>query len=680
MIEAFATIDAAWPWAAALVAALTLLYLLRPRRRQVEVPFGALWQQVLARAEAHRVGRRWRRVLSWLLMCAISGALWAALAERPLGLAAWNATQEPPARHTVVLVDVSASMATADGDRAGGLLPRTRLDEAQRRLSDVAASLVPGERVLLVAASSTPRTLAPWTSDPGSLREAAAGIASNDAALHLGRALQGAADALQGRRHPQIVLISDGGHRPPPGALPAALPLRWILVGPAARAPQPATLPAAATVAGADVAIAPGGIDNVAAQRLAVRADLHDPSRGVAVVTVRNDRQAQVEVEVELAARSDGQSAEDFAAPGAVIATQRALVPARASQVITFAGVTLAAGRFAARVRPAPRETFLDVAPFDDRAFAVAGQRRKLGVLVVGADNLFLEAALVAHDRFEVRRLAPDAYQPAAWARQQRLGHGADVIVLDQVAAPEPPGMPTLRLDLEAHAHAARGAADVRAPLELSVRAPRHPTMRGVSLQDVNVDRVRPLQLPAGAEVLIADRDGAAIVVASQQAIPRVDAGLDIADTDMGGRYLLPIWLGNTIEWLAGESDALVPALEPGRPWAIGVPVKGASWTWREPGGPELPARTSDDALLATSDTHGIHVFRGDVGVEVARPTVLAEAEHPGRWHALGPAWQAPPREAQRAAAPWRAWSLLAALAAAALWIEWAAWQRRRTV
>ena len=43
------------------VFGLALLYLLRPRRRQVEVPFGGLWQRVIAKAEARAMSTRWRR-------------------------------------------------------------------------------------------------------------------------------------------------------------------------------------------------------------------------------------------------------------------------------------------------------------------------------------------------------------------------------------------------------------------------------------------------------------------------------------------------------------------------------------------------------------------------------------------------------------------------------------------
>lgn len=674
MIAAFATLEEFWPWAAAVLGLLALLYLLEPRRRRVEVPFGALWQAVLARAESRRIGRRWRRILSWLLMTSIAAAMLAALADGPLGLAAWTERRAPPPRHTVLLVDVSATMATLDGDRGDGLLARTRLDEARTAVDRVLANAAPNERFLLVAAAAAPRTQAPWSDETASVRAAVQRLQPTDAGLDLERALQAADAALRGRSDGQIVVVSDGG-RPTaaPQRLPAS-PLRWLLVGPAGRAAAP-DAPGAAKAAAT-------GVDNVAVVRVGVRASTEDPGRGVVTARLRNDRAVDVEVRVELASRAEGASVADFGAASAVVAEQRVTIPARAEQTVTFAAVDLVSGRFAVHARPNAADGVQDIAPWDDWGFAVAAQRRRLGVLLVGEDNLFLEAALVANDRFTVKRLPVAGYDARAWSADQRLQHGIDVVVLDQVAAAAPPGMPVLRLDLKAHADAAPGAAEPRPALELSARTPRHPVLRGVSLHDANVDLCRVLDVPTGSTVLWADRDGAAVAIASDVGVRRVDIGLDLVETDLGGRYLMPLLIANAVEWLASEEEVLVSPLEVGLPWAIGLPVQAASWTWAEPGTAPVAARWSDDALLGTSERAGIHVWRSDGGYELARPTVLSGSERPDQWQVHAPRWSPDDADARdaRPAAPWPAWSLLAALAALLLWIEWGLYQRRRTV
>ncbi len=709
MIEAFATLEAAWPVGAVLVATLTLLYLLEPRRRQLQVPFGALWQSVLLQVEARRLGRHWRRILSWLAMLCVASALWAALAERPLGLHAWRARAAPPARHTVIIFDVSASMATRDGRIDTALLPRSRLEEARERLNTVWPRARPGERFLLLSAAASVRTQGPWSADVGPLREAAQRLSATDAALDLDRALRAAADALQGRSLPSVIVVTDGGPSQD-GALPSAAvvagaEVQWLLVGPAGQEPT-----AAAASPAAKPAIA--ALANLAVVQVGVRSDRTDPGRGVVQAQVRNDSALEVHARVVLCSRAEGSAVADFDTPAAVVAEQTVVLGARASRVVRFDAVDLAGGRFAVQVRAADPGVFVDLAPQDDWGFAVAAQRRRLGVLWVGGDNLFLEAALVANDRFEVKRVRREAYEPEAFSADRRLAHGVDVVLMEQVPKPAPPGMPVLRLDLRGHADAratdpralairaavelgpsdgadtgpdaaAAASPGVRPPLELSIANADHPLMRGVSLQDANIDLIRPLQVGAGAVALIVDRDMAAVAVADDAGVRRLDLGFDLLETDLGGRYLLPLLLANAIDWLAGDESPVVVAMEVGRPWAIGAPVRGVSWTWQEPGQPAVPARTSADALLATSERHGIHAFRSDSGLELARPTLMPATERPDRVGAPSPRWQpltAATTDDAAARPPWSAWALLVLAAAVALWVEWGLFQRRRTV
>ena len=65
------TLAQLWPLFAAGGGAITLLYLLRMRRRQVVVPFAALWERVTRESESRRLWRRLRRLLSWLLQLVV---------------------------------------------------------------------------------------------------------------------------------------------------------------------------------------------------------------------------------------------------------------------------------------------------------------------------------------------------------------------------------------------------------------------------------------------------------------------------------------------------------------------------------------------------------------------------------------------------------------------------------
>ncbi|MCB9738093.1 MAG: VWA domain-containing protein [Deltaproteobacteria bacterium] len=674
MIGTFDTLQALFPWAAGALGVLTLLYLLEPRRRQVAVPFGALWRKVLERAEARRIGRRWRRFFSWLFLAVCISALLAAVGEEPLGLRALRERQQPPPLHTVLLVDVSATMATLDGDRDGALGPRQRLDEARRRLRAVVEDALPRERFLVVAAAVAPRTQAPWSEEKRAVLAAIDGLEATDAGLDLERALAAAVDAVQDRSTPRVVVVTDGGPslHPVARALDAirGVPVRWLIVGPAALGETP------------EEAASERLVDNAAVERVGVRSSLIDPGRGVVSARVRNDRGQATRLRVLLSAARDGRAPEDFARPEAVVAEQVVEVPPRSTVAVAFADVTLAPGRFAVQVRPAADADFRDLAPFDDWGFGVAARRRKVGVLLVGKGNLFLEAALLAHDGLDVRRVSPQDYRPAAFPRDKRLLHGVDVAILDQVEAEAPQDTPVWRFDLRPHTAAAPGEEAPRSAGELVIGEEDHPAVRALSLHDANFDQVRGLTLPTGAHPLLKERGGAVLAYARDDGVRRLDFGIDLLETDLGGRYFMPLLVGNAVEWLAGEEAAIVSPLEVGRPWAIGLPVGGQRWTWFEPGLPPRQAHASDDALLASSEAQGIHVWTSDSGLELARPTRLADGERPGRVGKRGPAWTPHPTAARddTPRAPWPAWTLLVAFAAAALLLEWGLYQRRRTV
>src|SRR6185369_12010838 len=90
--------------------ALTILYLLRLRRREVVVPFAPLWLGAAGARRSTRWSERLRHLLSLLLALAIFGlVLLAAYDPRPTG-------SDGAGRSLVILIDRSASMAARDDD------------------------------------------------------------------------------------------------------------------------------------------------------------------------------------------------------------------------------------------------------------------------------------------------------------------------------------------------------------------------------------------------------------------------------------------------------------------------------------------------------------------------------------------------------------------------------------
>ena len=640
--------------AACVALLLLVLYLLKPRKRRVQVPFGGLWQQVLAQSESRVAGGQLRRWLSLLLMAVLAALLLLALADPLRGAMDVQTTQQRQAmrHHTVVVVDVSATMATADQPEG------TRLDAARTLMRTWLDRAPVDEDVLLLAASGHTEVRAGWGSDRATLNAQMAKLVPTDGGLDLRRALETAGQALGSREDGRVVLVTDGG----PAELPVDATPSWPLQ----------TL---------RVAVKPGPLANLAVLAVRVRPDVLDPGRGTMTVRVRNDGAAAVHAQLQLAASDSAQTAAEFL----VTENLRRVVPLDVppgESTHTVPGVDLTAARFAAHITPA---TGRDVAPFDDTGFAVVAERRELGVLLVsGGDvdptvgNLYLSAALFAHGRVHVQNLAAADYRPQAWRLADRARHNVDVVVLDQAGTTLPEGTPGLVLSM---VPSPTDALDVVEGPELVVRAQDHPVMRGITFQDTNFDRVRLIPRHPGDTVLAGVKPRGAVMVARQDGVRRLEWGVDLLETDLGARYALPLLVSNALLWLAGDDDPLLPPLPVGRPWAVDAPVE-ATWTMQEPGQPPHAARLSGQQLLGQSERHGIQVWRSDGDRVVARATALPPTENP--------TLQMPPQpvavnhpaptallSGSRVVPRW-AQGLLAALVL--LVAEWALYLRRRTV
>src|SRR5688572_19702028 len=140
---------------------ITLLYLLRMRRRQVIVPFAALWQQVTRESESRKLWRKLRRLFSWLVQLILLAMVCLALGDpRP---EVW--LREPAT--TAIVIDSSASMA-AVADEEGN----TRIDLALERARGEVEALGPADRALIISAGSEVSVPSPITGEAGNLLRA----------------------------------------------------------------------------------------------------------------------------------------------------------------------------------------------------------------------------------------------------------------------------------------------------------------------------------------------------------------------------------------------------------------------------------------------------------------------------------------------------------------------------
>jgi len=492
-------------------------------------------------------------------------------------------------------------------------------------------------------------------------------VTASQGGLDLNRALRSTAQMVQGRPGARVLVVSDGG-LPLQELEPQSVPVQWLWAGPLAAAAYDPKRPYV--------------LDNLAVEQAAIRAKADDPDRGTLTVQVRNDTGKSVPARLAIFAADHGQTPDELARDRNLRRLVDVELPAGVTTV-QVADLELVDARVAVRIEPS-QPSLVDRARWDDWGLAVVAAQRRLKVLWVGEENHYLGAALAATGRVDLQRLAPGDYQPAAWRAADRAKHGIDLAILDGVSAEAPDGLPSWRLGLDL----ARDATQLARNPEVLVRAADHPAMRGVSFQDTNFDVVRllPSAGPSAAQVVLAAATqaggrGAPLMVASENPVRRLTWGIDLAETDLVGRYALPILTSNALAWLAGEDQPLLQPLELGRPWAVDAPIPSGDWQYREPGQPPRPTRLSAGQFVGLSEAFGLHQWTHSSGEVVVRPTCLPASERPTALLRQGPEVvdrpTAPPSETQ---SNWPIYMLYLAVALLALTVEWTAYLRRRTV
>ncbi|HEY3351741.1 MAG TPA: VWA domain-containing protein, partial [Polyangia bacterium] len=180
---------------------LVVLYLLKLRRRRVEVPFARLWQQILGEKESTALFRRLKRWASLLVQLVFLALLLFALGDPRLGAGALGG------RSIVLLVDASASMKAVD-------VRPTRLAAARDEARRIVRALGGADLCMVVRLDGQPGPLTGFTGDGPTLLRAVDGIEASDTAADLIGALRFAGDALRGRPRPELILIGDGAYPP----------------------------------------------------------------------------------------------------------------------------------------------------------------------------------------------------------------------------------------------------------------------------------------------------------------------------------------------------------------------------------------------------------------------------------------------------------------------------------
>ncbi|MCC6993270.1 MAG: VWA domain-containing protein [Deltaproteobacteria bacterium] len=667
---------------------LVVLYILKLRRRRFEVPFSKLWQRVLEEKESTSLFRRLKRLLSLLLQLALVALLVLALGDPFTG------DRQAEGRHIVLVLDTSASMRALDLDG------QSRFVKARKQADELLAALSPNDAVLVLRTDG--QTAAPsWGADAKQVQAIVGSMQPTDVPADMRRVLRAAADALRGRKKPELIIIGDGAYEQ--DELDA---VDWggAAAG-AVAASRPVTEPAAATagVAGATAASKPAAtpakrldaidLGGVKVHYLAV-GDRKD-NIGIVEFNVRrylaNKLSFEIFLEIQNFSDQDAEVQVELVAGGETIDVKTVSVP-RHDKVRQIYPNRSGVGHFLeARLSRAPakpgaatnveKDTPLDAFALDDRAFALLPSRAKESVLVVTEGNMFLEGALMLDENIEVFKIEPGGW--AAAAADPSIANFAAVVFDGYTPATLPARGNFIFIAPSGPGSPFAIAGETERPFMTEINK-SHPILRWVTVADVNISR-SAVFTPGPGDIVLASNIRQPIMMARREKTRRLMAlGFDVRQSDLPMRVAWPVLLINTLDWFAGDDAELMTTFHTGKLWRIPFDTAKASATLVEPDGAEVHAAVAEGRVTVLGRRVGFHTVKGDdqtpvqIAANLADPVESDITPH-GELTMAGVKLSAPP-PASRLELPSAIWLYLLLAVLALTLVEWTTYSRRVTV
>lgn len=578
--------------AAALIPPLLLLYVLRLRRRPARIASTLLWTRAVEDLQANAPFQRLRPSVLLLLQVLALLAIAAAVAQPRIRGGAVDRAR------VVFFVDCSASMRVADAP--GGL---TRLDEAKRRIRDrigtiTGARLMRGSdaEVMIVAFSDRAEVVSRFTRSRAELLEAVDRIRPTDGvsriadAFRLARAYSTNVDPDSDRPVDDPAaweLFSDGRIEDLGGEVLRGETLVYHRIG--------------------ETESVNAGLLSLAVERSQDR-----PTQVEIFASIISWSASPRDVDVQLSVDGAALALRPVALPPAVTdGATGGLVPGRASVVFTPFEETRGAVIEVAVVTP-------DVLAADNRQVVVLPPPRPLSVALVGPPRSLVRPVLEGLPLQELILLTPERFAaiadpaaPAAGTALERF----DVIVLDNVTIEELPPGRYLSFGTPPGGTGLREDGEPGPDLVLSANR-RHPLLRYVDFDPLEISRTRPIRAADAVEVLAEGGRGPLIVLMSRGTTRVVHVAFEPAASTWPILRSFVSFIFNAVDYLGHSGSGVTDRpLAPGDAIATRLPAAATDIDIIEPDGHRQRLEVRDPALLSWGPARqaGLHLLEWTV-------------------------------------------------------------------
>ena len=516
-----------------LAVPIVALYILKLRRRREPVSTLMFWEELFRERQTTSLFQRLKHLLSLLLQLLFLALLVFAIAQ-PQFVFITKA-----ARQFVLIIDQSASMNVIDGTDG-----TTRLDTAKQRALRTVETLRFMDEMTVMSVHKRPIIHNPFTSHQKSLREAINAIQPTDVGTNLEPAIDLANAIAQTKPNPEIVIFSDFqsvseallaklnnevSNRRRDLQLTTSLPQkphqeikhRLIRIGKAS--------------------------DNVGITQFRVRKSLVNPFDYETLLRVVNASEEEKQFNVELYFEENLFDVRPYT-----------LAPGESRSEI-FSNFTFEGGKLKAIL------DVNDALSTDNTAYATLPKREHVSVLLVTAENPFLEKALTVDEQIKLTVLTPAEYEVdglAGSANPQGKPKDYQVVIFDRYNPSSlgdgnymfiyPPAPPS---SLEASDTALKWG--IGASLETPIITDwerTHPILRHVHLENVQIGEAYRITPPETAQVLARSFEDPVLFVDTRSNRKIVFAAIDILQSDLPLRIAFPVIIANTIQWFQQDS------------------------------------------------------------------------------------------------------------------------------
>lgn len=495
----------------ALAIPILLLYMLKLRRKQVQVSSTLLWKQLLRDKQANAPWQKLKRNLLLILQLLILAALVVAFARPALE------TSTVASGSVIVLLDASASMNATD-------VSPSRFEAARKLAQALVDGLSGDSSMTLILVGGAPQVLVSSETDKATIKSALAGAVPSKGKADWQSAFALAAGAAHGNQEVTTVLISDGGL--PESGLPA-LPgeIRYVPVG--------------------------ASSENLAITALALRPTATGPEL---FAEIRNfsDRERQTLLSI-------------YFGDALLTARQMELAPG-SRQSLALDDLPDGAGIYRAQLSNPQTNLPPDSLALDDTAFAVFQPSSLRRVLLVSNGNLYLEQLLAS-----LPGIQPFRALPGEDGIPKIPTDPFDLYILDGVTPSELPAGNLLFVNPSSNPLFQVGMSF--SEME-NARVQDHELTRYVDWSNVHILEAKRVQVQPWADVLV-QADAGPLVFAGETGGRRVAAlTFDLRESDLPLQVAYPILLTNLIDYLAPPSafDAS-QSLHPGESLSITPPL-----------------------------------------------------------------------------------------------------------